>query len=321
MKKLVFLLVAVFLTAFGAKTFAQDQTAFVNASYTYSVNDNTTNSEYSWKVYTYEGDWSDIATTTTTGITEVTGNPSIYTGSASSTYEQEIKWLAAGKYIVEVTEKNKETDCSTIRRFGISILDLDLLVQTFDTDGATKFTADQEATCNTSADTILASDTINDFDDVNAYGLGTMTYTYKVTLYTKQGGAAGTEIGTVLSDAAWKFTIADASSIPTTPTEAGVVWTVDGTEVADIESPIEVAAGTSEVTITATIQNIAADANTQYILDFDIDPESVVIDTDDDGYDDGVEVSTNNGTGNSHVNNAFSVTVNSIPNTSRISFN
>ena len=317
MKKLVFLLVAVFLTVFGAKTFAQDQTAFVNASYTYSVNDNTTNSEYSWKVYTYEGDWSDI--TTTSAIIDVTGTSSIYTATASTSNVQKIEWLSAGSYIVEVTETNATT-CSTIRRFGISILDLDLLVQTFDTDGTTEFTADQEATCNTSADTILASDTINDFDDVNAYGLGTMTYTYKVTLYTKQGGAAGTEIGTVLSDAAWKFTIADASSIPTTPKEAGVVWTVDGTEVTDINSPIEVAAGTSEVTITATIQNIAADVNTQYKLDFDIDPESVVIDTDGDGYDDGVEDGDYDGTETSHVNNAFSVTVNSIPNTSRISF-
>jgi len=332
MKKFIFFSCAVFFTAFSAKIFAQgvQQTVIINATHNYWVNstdyatapagDAATNT-YAWAVYDWNGTDNYAASSWTASATATTN----YTGAADTDYNTQIKWLATGYYVVEVKETNTE-GCTTIRRFGIQIIDLDLLVVTRDHNNT--ILTDTTDYCNTNE-----GDTWGDSndDDLNNESLNTMTMTYEISLYTVKGSTNANDlIGTINSGngAPWKFSAQDKSTIPTSA-GGSVTWTVtdgNGTYTTGNLNEITVAAGTSTVTITAEIENIAADVANQYILDFSIDPTTVLIEnggssaTD---YAEGQEsASYIAGTAEptSHKNHAEPITVNPIPNTSKISF-
>ncbi|MFV0375706.1 MAG: hypothetical protein ACK5JD_00225, partial [Mangrovibacterium sp.] len=219
----------------------------------------------------------------------------------------------------------------TIRRYGVKVLDLDLLVVTKDHLG-TAITA-AGTYCNTDEGNIYGND---DADNLNATtgvtpALGTMEMTYEVSLYTVKGSSTSTDlIGSALSTAAWKFELDNTSTIPATPGD--VTWSVTGGTAAsstftdDGDGVINVAAGTSTVTIKAVIQNIAASVTNTYALNFAITPESVLIEnggTSTTDYAEGQEPAAYNGTTDtdSWTNSAVQITVKPIPNTSKITAN
>ncbi|WP_163710081.1 hypothetical protein [Mangrovibacterium lignilyticum] len=327
MKKLLFSLcmlafVAVTSTAFGQGdgTFGDPKIEIVNAKRVYSVTANASNS-FTWAVYSWTSGVDFTSDTWT--ATAAPGSAYAMTPTANST---EIEWLVPGSYVVEVTEANGGSGgCTTVRRFGVTIIDLDLLVVTKDNLG-TVLTADASAICNTDEGNIYG---VDDADDLNSAtgvtpALTTMTMTYEITLYTEKAGTDGSEIGTVLNSAGWKFTIVDNSTIPSSP--GNVIWTVStGDTYTTLGSNvITVGAGVSKVTITAEIQNIAANDGTNYVLDFSIDPATVMIEnggTSSSDYAEGQEPDTYDGTSGSHTNDAYQITVKPIPNTSKISAN
>ena len=334
MKKLVFLLVAVFLTVFGAKTFAQgvQQSVIINATHNYYVNssayataptgDAATNT-YAWAVYA----WNGTEDYTSDNWDAVGADASSFSGATDVDYNTQITWLAGGNYVIEVVETNGK-ECKTKRRFGIEVMDLDLLVVTADHSSTT--ITDSTVYCNTNEGDIWGD---SDADDLNDESLETMTMTYTISLYTIKGN---TDDANLIGDinegkgAAWKFTLNDNSTIPTVATTP-VTWTVfDANETVyttGAANTFTVAAGTSVVTITATIQNIAADVANKYNLDFSIDPATVLVEnggSDPNDYAEGQEPTDYvDGTAepDSHRNDAAPITVNPIPNTSRISFN
>lgn len=338
MKKLFTLLSLFVFIGMSASVFAQEsqQTVTINSIHNYWVNstDGTTQNtdhvgnDYTWAVYDWNGadDYSLPAWSATAASATADYN---FNGSSSgvNTFASQIKWLASGNFVVEVVEENGTDGCTTIRRFGVTVVDLDLLVVTRNNDN-TAITA-AAAYCNTDAGNIYGD---GDADDLNSAtgvtpALGTMTFTYEVTLYTVKGStSAAAEIGTALSSAAWKFTAVDESTIPTA---GDVTWTVTGgtgTYVTGGDNEIMVPAGTSTVTITAVVDNIAAATSEQYILDFSIAPSTVLVEnggsstTD---YSEGEEPAGYNGVTDtdSHINSAYEITVNPIPNTTAIDFN
>ncbi|WP_319500449.1 hypothetical protein [uncultured Draconibacterium sp.] len=344
MKKLFIFFFAVVLTAISANTFAQgtQQTVLINASRNYWVNstDGTTqdvsghtNSTYVWSIYEWDGlDATDYTSSGWTATPSATTEADFVFGNTS--FNTQIEWLAAGSYVVEVVETSDGDGCTTKRRFGVKVLELDLLT-------TTTYVTQQVApltTCNTNSGDIWGDS--ND-DNLNAEALATMTITYEITLSTKAGSAASADlVGTVFPNAKWKFTAADASTIPaatTTPAMTpDITWTVsngatytstgDGTTT---DNEILVGAGTSTVTITAVVQNIAADATQDYVLDFTIDPASVLVDNGGivDDYAEGQEPTANDGTNNNDgsgsgafQNDAYQITINPAPNTTKIKF-
>ncbi len=328
MRKVFILLTAVVLTAVSANVFAQgsQQTALINSTRNYWVNsasygggDSHTGSTYTWAVYQWDGT-TDYTASSWTG-TAATGS---YSGATDTDYNTQITWLATGFYVVEVVEENSD-GCTTVRRFGVTIIDLDLLVVTKDHLGATLSAAGDY--CNTDEGNVYGD---ADDDDLNSTtgvdpALQTMTMTYEITLYTEKGGAAGTEIGAIMPNADWTFTIADNSTIPASPGE--VTWTVsdanETTYTVNTNNVFTVPAGTSTVTITAEIQNIATDVATDYVLGFSILPSTVKVDSQPDGvFAEGTEPATYDGVQDtdSHLNAAQVITVHSIPNTTKIKF-
>lgn len=326
MKKLVFLFAAVLLTAFSAKTFAQgsQQTAVINATRNYWVNstdyataptgDAATNT-YAWAVYTWDG-IADYTLDTWTANAATVGTD--YNGATDTDYNTQIEWLATGTYVVEVVEQSTD-GCTTVRRFGVTVIDLDLLVVTKDNDGTTLTAAGTY--CNTNSGDIWGD---SHDDNLNNEALATMTMTYEITLYTAKGGDAATEIGTVLPSAGWKFSAQDASTIPGAGTVTWTVTDATGTYTTGSLNEITVAPGTSTVTITAEIQNIAADAANKYVLGFSVDPATVLVDNGGTAgdYAEGVEPTAYDGITDtdSHVNAAYTITVNPAPNTTKIKF-
>jgi hypothetical protein len=326
MKKFALLLTAVLLTAIGADVFAQgsQQTVTINSTRNYWVNsadyataptgDAATNS-YVWSVYEWDGT-TDYTLDTWTA-TAATGD---FSGAADTDYNTQITWLATGSYVVEVIETSDD-NCTTVRRFGVTVIDLDLLVVTKDHTGAVLDAAG--VYCNTNSGDIWGDS--ND-DNLNSESLATMTMTYEISLYTVKGSTTASDlIGTALPLAAWKFSAQDASTIPSSP--GSVTWTVTdgaGTYTTGSLNEITVAAGTSTVTITAEIQNIAADDAEQYILDFSVSPATVLVDNGGTSgvYAEGQEPATYDGVQDtdSHLNEAQIITVKPIPNTTKIKF-
>ncbi|WP_321286559.1 hypothetical protein [uncultured Sunxiuqinia sp.] len=339
MKKLFTLLSLFVLIGMSANVFAQgsQQTVTINSTRNYWVNstDGTTQDDdhvdnsYTWAVYLWGGSddytaggWDATATAATAG----TNYNFVGSSSGTDVFATQINWLASGSYVVEVVESNGTTGCTTVRRFGITVIDLDLLVVTRDHLDAT-LTADGTY-CNTDEGNIYGDD---DADDLNSStgvdpALGTMTFTYEITLYTVKGSTVeADQIGDALSSAGWKFTAVDASTIPTS---GDVTWTVSGgsgTYSTGGSNVITVAPGTSTVTITAEIQNIAAAAEEDYELDFSIAPSSVLIEnggSSSTDYAEGEEPADYDGVTDtdSHLNSSYTITVNPIPNTTKVKF-
>ena len=346
MKKLVFLFAAVLLTAISAKTFAQgtQQTVLINASQNYWVNSTDggktqdvsghTNSTYLWSIYDWDGlDATDYTSSSWTTTLSATTAANFVSGNKTS-FNTQIEWLEAGSYVVEVVETSDVDACTTVRRFGVKVLELDLLT-------TTTYVTQQVApltTCNTNSGDIWGD---SNEENLNAEDLATMTITYEITLSTKAGSAASADlIGTVFPNAKWKFTAADVSIIPaatTTPAMTpDITWTVSNGETytsagdgTTTDNEIFVGTGTSTVTITAVVQNIAADADQDYVLDFTIDPASVLVDNggNADEYAEGQEPTVNDGTNNNDSsgsgafqNDAYQITINPAPNTTKIEF-
>jgi hypothetical protein len=324
MKKFALLLAAVLLTAISANVFAQgsQQTVTINSTRNYWVNsadyataptgDAATNG-YVWSVYEWDGT-ADYTLDTWTATAAGAGD---YSGAADTDYNTQITWLATGSYVVEVVETSDD-NCTTVRRFGVTVIDLDLLVVTKNHTGTTLSAAG--TFCNTNSGDIWGDS--ND-DNLNNESLATMTMTYEISLYTVKGSTDSDDlIGAALSAAAWKFTAVDASTIPTS---GSVTWNVTGsssTYDTGENNEILVPAGTSTVTITAEIQNIAADDAEQYILDFSVSPATVLVDNGGTAgdYAEGEEPAAYTGVDGSHTNSAYTITVNPIPNTTKIKF-
>jgi len=337
MKKQIYFLVSLFaLIGFSMNVKGQGyaKIATINSTQNYWVNSSTgatmdatghSGNTYQWAVY--EGTGAPGADYTAPGWTATTATGKYSIESGATTFKSSIKWLATGYYVVEVVETGGT--CNTVRRFGVHIIDLDLLVVTKDNSGSTITTAKTE--CNTNSGGIYGND---DADNINLTSvtpvMGTMSATYEVTLFTAKGGATGTEIGSALPTAGWKFTVVDASTIPSSSTtSATVTWTVtggSGTYTTGGSNVITVAPGTSVVTIKAVIQNIASASTDDYVLKFSINPTTVLVEnggassTD---YAEGQEPTTYNGTTDtaSHKNDAVQITVHPVPNTSKISTN
>ncbi len=334
MKKFFTLLSLLILLGMSTNVMAQgsQQTVTVNSIRNYWVNssDGTTHNPdhvgngYEWSVYQWDGsvdysasDWDATATAAASG----TDYTFAATSSGTDVFNTQIEWLATGNYVVQVVETNAGDGCTTVRRFGVTNIDLDLLVVTKDDDDNI-LTADGEF-CNTNAGSVYGDE---DADDLNSDTgvtpvMGTMMMTYEITLHTEKGGDA--PIGTSLPDAGWKFSVQDASTIPA---DGSVTWIVadgTGTYTTGNLNEIVVAAGTSTVTITAEIKNIADAATEIYELGFSIDPATVLVE---DGgtagdYAEGEEPAGYDGADGSHINSAYTITVNPIPNTSKIKFN
>lgn len=326
MKKFFTLLSLLLVMGMSASVMAQtfDQVTTINSTRPYYVNSNDgtevlpghTGSTYQWSVYDYQSDFL-----TATSLTAADDADFDFVGG-STDFKSEITWLAAGNYVVEVVEANAGDGCTTIRRFSVQILELDLLVETYSHEDVL-LDADL-TTCNTNSGNIWG--TTHD-DDLNQESLETMIFEYKVLLYTKKAGAAADEIATVYTDAKWKFTVNNtANTKPTTsqagitwsiPTQTGVTGTLDENGVGTIT-----ASGVSEVTIEVTIQNVADAAAENYVLDFDIAPSTVLVDLNaDDVFSEGIEPDNFDGTNDSHTNSAYQITVNPIPNTTNIKSN
>jgi hypothetical protein len=326
MKKFLLIFAAVLLTAISADVFAQglQQTVTINSTRNYWVNSAayetapTTNdgSTYVWSVYDWDGSGDYMLPSWT--ATPATGDYSVVAGG--NVYNAQLKWLVAGSYVVEVVETN--TSCTTVRRFGVKVIDLDLLVVTKDHLGDIITTAG--VYCNTDEGNIYGD---GDDDNLNNSGLVTMIMTYEISLYTVKGSIAPADlIGTALNTAAWKFTAVDASTIPAAP--GNVTWTVTGgtgTYTTGGTNVISVPAGTSTVTITAEIKNIAAENTANYVLGFNVGTATVLIENGGTAGDylEGQEPSTYDGILDvlSHKNAAVGITVKPIPNTTKIKFN
>ncbi len=334
MKKLFTLLSLFVLIGMSANVFAQgsQQTVTINSTRNYWVNstDGTTQDDdhegnsYTWSVYEWNGALDYTASDWTATAATVDSDYSFeVTNSGVDAFATQIKWLATGTYVVEVVETNAGDGCTTVRRFGVTIIDLDLLVVTKDHLEATL--AASATYCNTNTGSIYGDSDATDLNDATVTPvMSTMTMTYEITLYTAKGGGAGTEIGNVLEDASWKFSVQDASTIPSSP--GNVTWTVTdgtGTYTTGSLNEITVAAGTSTVTITAEIQNIADVPTADYVLSLSIDPSTVLVENGGTAVDyaEGQEPAAYTGADSSHTNSAYSITVNPIPNTSKITVN
>lgn len=349
MKKLFSLVCLVVLLGVSVNVMGQgtQQISGANVFRNYWVNsaDGTTapgashlGSTYQWNVYDWDGtvDYSvkggtwDLAKTATTN-TKFTFDAV----NVATVFNPKIKWNNAGKYVLEAVETSS-TNCVTIRRFGVVILDIDLLVVTENHLNVTL--ADVATYCNTDENSVFGDaddDNLNSTTGVTP-ALGTMVYTYSITLFTEKNTTDDTkEIGDVTLPAAqgggapqWRFTLDNNSILPSNPTEADITWAVvDGTPASITTNSgttvITAGAGISTVTVTATVQNIAAAAIDQYELDFAIDPATVQLDlsgsvTPD--FSDGQEDATYNAAG-ANRNAPYKVTINSIPNISKIKFN
>ncbi|TKG96292.1 hypothetical protein EYV94_03275 [Puteibacter caeruleilacunae] len=322
-----------------------DQNTTINAKHSYWVNssdgaqgthdasehaDNT----YDWQVYQWDGsaDYSSDSWTATVATGSFSFDFTPYTNSngTANAFRTDVTWLAAGDYVLEVKETDQE-GCITIRRFGIRILDLDLLLVMKDGDGA-ELTTDA-SNCNTDNEIILGSSTTDD-NDVNSYGLQTMTFTYEVSLSTVKGSTDSADaFATKFATGKWKFDFnLTGSAYPTAPTEASATWSIvnDGDVTGSItdndgSNEIEVNAGVETVTIQVILQNIAADEAQLYTLAAAIAPSTVNVElggasaTD---YAEGTEPSTYDGVADaaSNKNGTPTISVKPIPNTSKISF-
>ncbi len=333
MKKFFTLLSLLVVMGMSANVMAQgsQQTVTVNSTRNYwvnSTNGTTQNTDhegngYAWTVYTWDVS-DDYSASGWTATAATSGTDYTFEGTSSGTdvFATQIKWLATGNYVVEVVETNAGDGCTTVRRFGVTIIDLDLLVVTKDHNDVILTAAGEF--CNTNAGSIFGDE---DADDLNSAtgvtpAMGTMIMTYEITLHTEKGGDA--PIGNSLPDAGWKFSVQDDSTIPTGL--GNVTWTVTdgtGTYTTGDLNEIIVAAGTSTVTITAEIKNIADAATEVYELGFSIDPATVLVENGGTAgdYAEGEEPAGYDGTDGSHINSAYTITVNPIPNTSKIKFN
>ncbi|MDP3913490.1 MAG: hypothetical protein Q8R96_07125 [Bacteroidota bacterium] len=337
MKKLFSLVCLVVLLGVSASVMGQgsQQTVTINSTRNYWVNstdagatqiaDHIGNS-YAWSVYTWDGT-ADYTLTTWTP-TAAAGTTFNFVGASSglNVYKSSIKWLGTGTYVVEIVETSTGTTaCTTVRRFGVTIIDLDLLVVTKDHLGAAL--AAPGLYCNTNNGDIYGDADVDDLNNATVTPvMETMVMTYDISLFTAKGGTAN--IATTLPLAGWKFTVVDASVIPTTP--GNVTWVVTGatgTYTTGGTNVLTVDPATTVVTITATIKNVAAAATEDYVLNFSIDPATVLVEnggasaTD---YAEGQEPATYiGGTAEptSHKNSAVQITVNPIPNTTKIKFN
>ena len=341
MKKLFFLFSLVVLLGVSGNVMGQgsQQTATINSTRNYWVNSTTgatqdvsghTGNTYKWNVYTVTaGDDYTLPTWTATAAADASFD---FVG-ADTGFKSAIKWLASGSYVVEVVETGATpATCTTIRRFGVTVIELDLLVVTKDNTGSPITTA--TTLCNTNEGGIYGA---SDDDNLNMASvtpvMGTMSATYEVTLFTEKGGASGTEIGTVLNTAGWKFTVVDQSILPAT-NSSSITWTVTGGTVEGGGSyltggtnTITVANGTSTVTIKAVLKNVASISTDDYELKFSINPASVMVEnggTSSTDYLEGQEPATYVGgeatAPFSHKNAAVQINVNPIPNTTKIKF-
>lgn len=339
MKKLFSLLCLVVLLGVSANVMGQgiQQTTTINSTRSYWVNssDGTVapvaaehNGTYAWSVYKWDGNVSTDYTATTWTATDADDASFDFVGGTTS-WKSQIKWLETGSYVVEVVETNTGTNaCTTVRRFGVTIIDLDLLVQTFDLNGITLLSADVNR-CNTNSGNIYGEGDAINLNSLTGVTpeMGEMTYTYKVSLYTLMGGDDTKEITDAFATAKWKFTVTNTQNLkPATstsditwaiPTQTGVTGSLtDGSGTIEVDSK-------SIVTITVTIKNVADVTPNDYVLKFNIDPASVLVDLNgDSSFDEGQEPTGYDGTtSGSHTNSAFQITVSPIPNTSRISSN
>ena len=341
MKKLLFSLCLLAFVAITSTSFGQSHTnpkiETVNATKTYSVDEHAS-SVYAWSVY----DWTPSDDFTAETWTASPAAPADYT-KTDATYSTEIKWLVPGSYVVEVEESNGASGCSTVRRFGVTVIDLDLLVVTKYGSTTITGTGGDNELCNTDAGNIygeLDADNLNDGAATVDPALGTMTFTYEITLFADKAGVAGEELGTLLPAALWKFDLANSVTLPTSQNSssadvASITWAIDAGSISDGVAAantnfatqgtgtINVPAAVKTVTITATIQNVADVLGENYVIDLSIAPSSVLVEnsaTPNGDYAEGQEDADYNGTTDtdSHTNNAVQITVKPIPNTSKI---
>lgn len=330
--------------AISSNLFGQSHTTpkieTVNATKTYSVDEHP-NSIYTWSVYDWTGADTDDFTDESWTATAAAGTD--YT-KTDNNYSTEIKWLIPGSYVVEVVESNGTNGCSTVRRFGVTIIDLDLLVVTKYEGTTITGTGGDNVMCNTDAGNIygdLDADNLNDGATTVTPALGTMTFTYEITLFADKAGEAGKELGTVFSDALWKFELANTVVLPTSQNSssanvASITWAIEAGSVADGVTAantsfttegtgiINVPAAVNTVTITATIQNVADVLDQNYVIDMSVDPSTVMVEnsaTHNSDYAEGLEDADYDGTtdADSHTNSAVQITVKPIPNTPKIS--
>ncbi|WP_372774054.1 hypothetical protein [Mangrovibacterium sp.] len=329
-------IVAITSTAFG-QSHTDPKIETVNAVKTYTV-DSHANSVYAWSIYS----WTPSDDFTADAWTKSAADASAYT-KTDATNSTEIKWLTPGSYVVEVVESNGASGCTTIRRFGVTIIDLDLLVVT--KYGATTITGtgNDNEMCNTDEGNIygeLDADNLNDGSSTVDPALGTMTFTYEITLFADKAGVSGEELAAILPTALWKFDLANTVVLPTSQNSsatnvASITWAIEAGSVTDGVTAantsfttegtgtINVPADVKTVTITATIQNVADVLDQNYVINMSVDPSTVLVENSaihNGDYAEGQEDADYNGIADaaSHTNSAVQITVKPIPNTSKI---
>lgn len=341
MKNLFSLLCLVVLLGVSVNVMGQgvQQTSSTDVFRNYWVNSSTgasqdvaghTGSTYLWTIYDWDGTadyaendgaWDAAKVAATSGT-----DYSFDVTNSATVFNPKIKWLEGGNYVVQVAETNN--GCSTIRRFGVRVLDIDLLVVTNDHLGNPLSAV--ATLCNTDAGKIWGdggNDNINLITGVTTTNpkLGTMTYTWEISLFAKETGIAADLITTVVPAARWKFTLNNNSVLPGAPSQAAITWSVSGgtgtiTTTGDA-NVITADASSSTVTVTAVIQNVASDPADQYELDFSIDPTTVQVDLGGTlDYAEGQEKATYN-VSPSHSNTPYKITVKPLPNTTAVKFN
>lgn len=324
-------LLGVSVNVMGQGEFSTPQKTLVNSTRTYSVTEVTTNT-YLWQILSWTSTedfgsqtWAEAGATaanfTLTNADEATAN---------------VVWNVAGHYVVQVTET--QNGCTTKRRFGVHVLDLDLLVNTFyyNQEGSTPTLNNDVISadvlrCNTNEGNKWTNTDPVNLNTATDPELVTMKYIYDVKLYTVKGSTTTTDLigdASQLPLALWKFTpVATANqSIPSSPGE--IEWTIKIGAAAETSytfgNEVFVPAGTSVVTISAVIQNIAAAEAAQYVIDWNIDPATVMVEnsaTPNTDYAEGTEDAANENGAGVNKNNPYKVTVKPIPNTSRITTN
>lgn len=328
MKKQIYFLVSLFaLIGFSSNVMGQtspDQITGVNAPKTYKVNYGGTTpahlpdhvgNTYTWNVYTWDGssDFGDQAWGATTAASSAFtfGSGTAGTGEVNA-YSKQITWKTSGSYVVEVVESGDGTGCKTKRRFGVRVIELDLLVTTLREDGTDEI-QNNVTECNTAEGKVWTN---SDNTDLNGTGvdpaLGTTVYKYKIQLFTKDGGSASDNIASTFPDATWQF---NPTVTNTTPTGGLVSWNYSTGATGAVNSAISVAKATSEVILTLTLKNVAGDEALKYINSLTVANTSVKIDLlGGSTFADGTEAATT-----AHSNVGKQITVNPIPNTSKIS--
>ncbi len=333
MKKLItslclLVLIGISVNVMGQGEFATPQKTLINSTRNYSVTSVGTNS-YSWEVLA----WTSTEDFGSQTWTEAAATPANFELSHGTESAATVLWKVAGHYVVQVTET--QNGCTTKRRFGVHVLDLDLIVNTFyyNEEGVTPTLNNDPISvdvlrCNTNEGNKWTNDDPENLNTATDPALVTMKYVYEVKLYTVKGSTTSTDLigdATQLPAALWKFKPAATANQALPGTTVWKIKIGSGAETAyTFGDEVLVPAGTSVVTISATILNLADVAANQYVLDWNIAASTVKVENSlvpNNDYAEGTENDLYESGDGVNKNNPYKITVKPIPNTTKISTN